>query len=84
MPINLLSSSSLPDLLFIRTGSFSLRGVCAHEAHKKQHIVLSFFVNYALFMVCSFMQLHLVVNWLLIFVLLLIEISAFSASISVR
>ena len=44
---------------------------------KKPCIVLSFFMNYALFMVCSFMQLHLVVNWLLIFVLLLIEILCF-------
>lgn len=44
---------------------------------KRRWIVLAFFVNYTLFTVCSVLQLHLVVNWLLVFTLLLIEILCF-------
>ena len=44
---------------------------------KKWRITLAFFVNYTLFTVCSVLQLHLAVNWLLIFTLLLIEILCF-------
>lgn len=44
---------------------------------KKRWILLSFFINYALFTVCSVLQLHLVVNWLLIFILLFVEIRCF-------
>ena len=44
---------------------------------KKRWIVLAFFINYALFVVCSVLQLHLVINWLLIFILLFVEIRWF-------
>lgn len=44
---------------------------------KRRWILLSFFINYALFTVCSVLQLHLVVNWLLIFILLFVEIRCF-------
>lgn len=44
---------------------------------KRRWIALAFFLNYTLFTLCSVLQLHLVVNWLLIFTLLLIEILCF-------
>lgn len=44
---------------------------------KKRWIVLAFFINYALFVVCSILQLHLVINWLLVFTLQFIEIRCF-------
>lgn len=44
---------------------------------KKRWIVLAFFINYTLFVVCSILQLHLVINWLLVFTLQFIEIRCF-------
>ena len=78
MPINLLSLILIALIYFYQNWQFFRYAESVlMKPIKKPYIVLSFFVNYALFMVCSFMQLHLVVNWLLIFVLLLIEILCF-------
>ena len=44
---------------------------------KKRWIVLAFFINNTLFVVCSILQLHLVINWLLVFTLQFIEIRCF-------
>ncbi len=44
---------------------------------KKQQVVLAFAVNYLLFTAVSLLQLHLTINWLLIFTLLFAEILFF-------
>ena len=40
---------------------------------RTRDIVLSFFINYALFYVCTILQFHLIVNWSIFFFFLLAE-----------
>lgn len=41
---------------------------------KVRYITASFLINYALFFVCSYLQLHLIINWSIFFFFLLAEV----------
>lgn len=78
MPMNLLPLILIALIYFYQNWQFFRYAESVlMKPLKRRWIVLSFVLNYTLFIVCSFMQFQLVVNWLLIFVLLFIEILCF-------
>lgn len=51
-----------------------IENILEKQKIKARYIVASFFINYTLFFICSYLQLHLIVNWCIFFFFLLAEV----------